>query len=619
MPTSLKYKLASQIPANLASGVYWLIRGKKVRAMNRFRTALAGVVGMSIPKQNEYIANKICMAQATLSDAEIAEIQQEIGGWTGAPKISVVMPVYNASAKDLRAALISVQDQLYPNWELCIADDCSTEPHVAKILSEMAGADPRIKVVFREQNGHICEASNSAMELATGEYVALMDHDDLLPKHALYYIAREIVADPDLDLIYSDEDKIRSTGEHGGPHFKPDWNEELFLTQNYINHLGVYRTSLLREIGGFRKGFEGSQDHDLALRFIARSDESRIRHIPKILYHWRAFKGSGSFSDRALEKAIDARQRAVRDYLKENYPDLQASVIRGPHGCNRVVRELPNPAPHVTIVIPTRDRVDFLEQCISSLFNKTAYPSFDIIVVDNGSVEPATHSYLDEVTSKFPVSVLKFDGEFNYSAMNNRAVEQARGEVIALLNNDVEAITTDWLKEMVCHALLPNVGAVGAKLLYENGTVQHAGIILGAGGIANHAFHGYPGDKTGYQARLLLPQYISAVTGACLVVEKSKYEAAGGLDEVDLKVAYNDVDFCMKLTSKGLHNVFTPYAELYHYESVSRGKDTSPEKAERLQKESEVMRQRWGAKLEKDPYYNDSFSYVDACFRFLDK
>ncbi|MDC3347251.1 glycosyltransferase [bacterium] len=552
-----------------------------------------------------------------MTELEIDEIRNEIGCWPNKPLISIVMPVYNTRKEDLIEAIASVKSQYYENWELCIADDCSTKLYIRDILESTITDDARIKVVFRESNGHICEASNSAIEIATGMYVALMDHDDILPRHALYYVAKEILNHPDVDLIYSDEDKIRADGSLGGPHFKPDWNEELFLTQNYINHLGVFRTSLIREIGGFRNGFEGSQDHDLVLRFLERTDESRIRHIPKILYHWRSFSGSGTFSDQALEQAINARQRAVRDYLKTQYPKVQASVVRGPFGCNRIVRELPAPAPHVTIVIPTRDRLDLLEKCVTSVFDKTIYPSFDVIIVDNDSEKNETFTYLDNISNKYPVDVMRYSGRFNYSAMNNRAVEKATGEVVVLLNNDIKIISSEWLREMVIYAIQPNIGAVGAKLLYENGAVQHAGIILGSGGIANHAFHGYPGKDSGYQARLQLPQYISAVTGACLAVAKKKYQLVGGLDETELPVSYNDVDLCLKLSSNGFNNIYTPYACLIHYESVSRGPDTTPEKSERLKRESEVMKRRWGSVLKNDKYYNPNFSKIDSCFRFL--
>lgn len=600
-------------PRKLFAAGFWYVAGKKVRARNRFRQVFGAP---SVRELNDRVAEAICRRHAEVTAEEKIRMAEEIAGWPRRPLISVVMPVYDTEKSDLQAAIASVKAQIYPDWELCIADDASTNPYILEILQTAEQSDPRIRVVYRPENGHISEASNSALEMARGDFVALMDHDDLLSEHALFHVAKEIVEYPDVDLIYSDEDKIRADGSLAGPHFKPDWNEELFLTQNYINHLGVYRTSILRAIGGFRKGFEGSQDHDLALRFIARSDSSRIRHIPKILYHWRAYHGSGSFSDRALARAIDARQRAVREYLAVREPTTTVSVIRGPYGCNRVIRELPSPIPLVSLVIPTRDRVELLQKCIGSIFDKTAYPRLEVLIVDNDSTDDETLSYFNEVTQAYPVRVLKYHGPFNYSAINNFAVAHAEGSVVGLVNNDVEVIAIEWLREMVAYAVLPHIGAVGARLLYSNGLVQHAGVVLGVGGIANHAHHGYPGTDSGYQARLQLPQYVSAVTGACLIVEKDKYLAVGGLDEVNLKVAYNDVDFCLKLEEKGFQTVFTPYATLFHHESASRGSDTSPQKIARLEQESEFMREKWGKVLERDKYYNENFSDSDACFRF---
>lgn len=592
---------------------YWLAAGKKVRAKNLFRRIF---ISWTVSDYNNKVAPKVCLAHAFISEKEEMEMKAEIKSWTNPPLISIVMPTYNTDPDALREAIFSVKDQIYQNWELCIADDCSTSTFVRTFLQHEATQDERIKVVFREENGHICDATNSALDLARGEYVAFMDHDDVLPRHALYHVAKEIQYHPEVDLIYSDEDKIREDGSLSGPHFKSDWNEELFLTQNYINHLGVYRTSIIHEVGGLRKGFEGSQDHDFTLRFVAKTEASRIRHIPKILYHWRAYNGSGSFSDSFLDRAVDARRRAVREYLANKYPEIETSVISGPYGCNKVVRELPSPCPHVTIIIPTRDQVNYLQKCITSIFDKTSYPRYDVIIVNNRSLEEETLKYFSEIKSKYNISTHDYDGDFNYSAINNFAVTLAKGSILAFINNDIEVIDAQWLREMVCHATQENIGAVGAKLLYANGSVQHAGIILGASGVANHAFHGYPSKSTGYQARLQLPQYISAVTGACLVIEKTKFIKVGGFDDKELKVAYNDVDLCLKLAEQGLNNVYTPYATLYHHESVSRGSDTSPSNSERLKSESEALRARWGKSLDIDPFYNPNFLTDSATFKF---
>lgn len=601
-------------PRIFVAACWWYVVGKRQRSRNRFRLVFSAT---SIQGKNLRVGPHICFAQANPSISEREEMLQEVAGWHNPPVISIAMPVYNTDLAQLRDAIQSVKKQIYPHWELCIADDCSTDPAVQEALKEFEESDGRIKVVYRSENGHICRASNSAIDIATGPYIAFMDHDDLLPVHALYYVAREIRQYPEADFIYSDEDKIRKEGWLTDPHFKPDWNLELFLTQNYINHLSVYRASIVRDVGGFRSGFEGSQDHDLALRVVARIDEKNIRHIPKILYHWRCFSGSGSFSDRWMQQAIEARQRAVREYFKDNYPDAPVSVTNGPSACNRIVRELPSPVPHVTIIIPTRDCTEFVKACVFSLFDKTDYPSFDVIIVDNDSVEVELKEYLAEITEKHPVTVLPYSGEFNYSAMNNFAVEHASGSVVVLLNNDTQVISSEWLREMVSYAVLPHIGAVGAKLLYANGLVQHAGVIVGVGGIANHAFQFYQGGDIGYQNRLQLPQYFLAVTAACMVVEKDKYLKCGGLDDIDLKVAYNDVDFCLRLSRDfGLKNVYTPYAQLFHHESVSRGQDTSPEKIARFEHESMTMRQRWGDIMQRDPYYNENFSHHNAYFQY---
>ncbi|WP_319496826.1 glycosyltransferase family 2 protein [uncultured Cohaesibacter sp.] len=593
---------------------FWYGIGMRVRAKNRFRILFGPA--SAILYQNAQAARAICADLANVTDADREAMKAEIAGWDHQPLISIVMPAYNTPAEFLEEAIASVQNQIYQNWELCIADDASPEPQVRDVLSRAEQGDPRIKVVYRAVNGHISEATNSALALATGDHVALMDHDDTLSEHALFHVAREIMTHPDVDLIYSDEDKIRGDGVLDGPHFKPDWNEELLLAQNYINHLSVFRRSVLLEIGGLRKGFEGSQDHDLLLRYLLRTGTDRVRHIPRILYHWRAYHGSGSFSDRALSQAIEARQRAVREYLAAKYPDRQTSVVHGAHDCNRIVWEIPSPLPKVSIIIPTRDHLSLVQQCVSSIFDKTAYPDYEVIIVDNNSEEAATLAYLESVREKFGVTVLRYCEAFNYAAINNFAVEQACGDVVVLLNNDTEVITPGWLRELVSYAIQPQIGCVGGRLLYKNRSVQHAGVILGVGGIANHAFHGYPARHTGYNARLQLPHYVSAVTGACLAIEKAKFLALGGMDAELFKVAYNDVDLCLMATRQGWFNVYTPHAELFHYESQSRGRDVSPEKQKRLQRESDNLIEKWGNALQKDPYYNENFSSDDGCFQF---
>jgi len=540
----------------------------------------------------------------SLTDADRDAIRRHIDHLGAAPRISLIMPVYNTPAPFLRAAIDSVLGQIYERWELCVADDASTQPHVRPILEEYRQRDARIKVAYREVNGHIAAASNSALELASGDYIALLDHDDVLAEHALYHVAAELEQHAQADIVYSDEDKIDEQGKRCDPHFKPDWNPDLLLSQNYVSHLGVYRASLVRQVGGFRQGFEGSQDFDLLLRCLAASSAERVRHIPAILYHWRESAGSTALSEEDKGYSTPAGVRALRDYLvARGRADVE--VEPGPFPTTYRLRyPLPPAPPKVSLIIPTRNGCDILRTCIESILEKTTYPNYEILVVDNQSDDERTLAYFREVTATPRVRVLRYDHPFNFSAINNFAVTQVDGEVVALVNNDIEVISPDWLGEMVRHALRPEIGAVGAKLYYSNDTLQHAGVIVGLGGVAGHSHKHYPRGAAGYSRRLSLVQNLSAVTAACLAVRRSTYLDVGGLDEVNLKVAFNDVDFCLRLCERGWLNVWTPYAELYHHESVSRGAEDSPEKVRRFQQEISYMMDRWGERLAKDPYYN---------------
>ena len=534
-------------------------------------------------------------------------VQAAIDGITDPPLISVVMPVYNTPDKLLRAAIDSVLGQIYTNWQLCIADDCSTAPHVPAILAEYATSDSRIKVTFRQQNGHISAATNSAFELAEGDWVALLDHDDVLRSHALAEVALEIDRHPQTELIYSDEDKLDARGRRYDPYFKPDFSRELFRSQNYLNHLTVHRAANIRAVGGWRTGFEGSQDYDISLRILERIDARNIRHIPKVLYHWRAAEGSTAASGGEKHYAYDAGMRALKEHVART--GIAATVEAAPDTpFYRLRFAVPDPAPLVSLIIPTRDKVELLRGCIGSILTKTTYPNYEIIVVDNGSTEPATLAYQAEIARLENVRVLSWDKPFNYSAINNFAVAQANGEVIGLVNNDIEVISPDWLTEMVSWATQEDVGCVGAKLYYGNNTIQHAGVILGLGGVAGHSHKHFPRDHPGYFFRLKVTQNLSAVTAACLLVRKDTFQAVGGLDEANLTVAFNDVDLCLKVRQAGFENVWTPYAELYHLESVSRGAEDNPQKVSRFNGEAFYMKSRWPL---RDPYYSINLS-LDA-------
>lgn len=543
----------------------------------------------------------------------VADLQRWLCAHPSKPLISVIMPVYNTHRKWLVEAIGSIRDQTYQNWELCIADDASTEAHVREVLLEQARADPRIKVKFRKSNGHISTATNSAFKLAKGEWIALIDHDDLLRPHALAEVAREIISHPKAEIIYSDEDKIRVSGRRFDPYFKPEFSLELLRSQNFLNHLTVHRAANIRKVGGWRVGFEGSQDYDLSLRIIEKIDHEQIRHIPKVLYHWRAGQGSTALSADEKNYALDAGRRALQEHVERLSLKADIDFASGTP-FYRVRFYLPDPAPLVSLIIPTRDNARLLRRCISSIQERTTYKNYEIIIVDNGSSDPETLTYLQEISSARNVKVIVLDIPFNYSRLNNLAVERCDGEFLALINDDIEVISPDWLSEMVSWAAQEKVGCVGAKLYYEDGRIQHAGVITGLGGVAGHSHKYFSRDAPGYFFRLKVVQNVSAVTGACLVVRKSVYEQIGGLEEKHLPVAFNDVDFCLKVREAGYRNVWTPYAELYHLESVSRGGENSPEKQRRFRSEVEYMNGRWT--LSPDPFYSPNLTLIREDFSF---
>jgi GT2 family glycosyltransferase len=544
----------------------------------------------------------------TLSDSDRDAILADIRNWTKTPLVSVVMPVFNTPERYLRKALSSVVGQLYPNWELCVADDASTAPHVKAVLAEYATKDRRLRIVSRPKNGGISEATNSAVDVATGEYIAFLDHDDVLPAQALYMVAREIARDPELDVIYSDEDKISRWGRRYDPHFKSDWNPDLFLGQNMISHLGVYRTSLVREVGGLRPEFDGSQDYDLALRIVERIEPRRIRHIPHILYHWRAAAGSAARSGGEKPHAVEVARRAVADHLRRRR--IRANVAFIPRSPFLQIRYELDVEPAVSIIVPTKDQKDLLSRCVSGILERTRYENLELLIVDNRSVERATHAYLDKIATDPRVRVLCYDEPFNFSLINNWAAKQAAGEVLLFLNNDTEVIGPDWLRHLVANACRSEVGAVGAKLIYPSGRVQHAGVILGLGGVARHFHLGYQRHDPGYFSRAVLQQNLSAVTAACLATRRTVFQEVGGFDG-RLRIAFNDVDLCLRIRQRGYLILWTPLAELYHHESASRGSDLLSGRHQEFSQENEYMRSKWGWVLHRDPYFNPNLSLRD--------
>jgi O-antigen biosynthesis protein len=543
----------------------------------------------------------------TISEQEIEIIRSLSNDLSYQPLFSVIMPVYNAPIKFLKKAIESVRNQAYANWELCIADDKSTKKNVIDLLKEYQKKDSRIKVVFRKTNGHISLASNSALELASGDYIALLDQDDELRPHSLYMAAKAINENRDVELIYSDEDKIDEEGNRFTPYFKTDWNKDLFYGQNMINHLGIYKHTLIKKISGFRQGYEGSQDHDMVLRCLELIKPHQIHHIPHVLYHWRAIKGSTSHSMSSKNYAIDAGIKALKDHFSRT--NQKVLVNQNVHNSYRVQWELPDPNPMVSIIIPTKDKIDILSTCVESVLNKTSYKNYEILIVDNNSESPETLEYLKTIQkNNKQVRILSYESEFNFSAIVNYGVSQSQGEVIVLLNNDTEVINEDWLNEMVSQCMRKEIGAVGAKLYYPNGQIQHAGVFLYEGHPGNHIYLKRDKNDPGYFNKLNLVQNYSAVTGACLAIRKDTYLEAGEFDEKNLKVAYNDVDFCLKVRELGYNNLWTPFAQLYHHESLSRGNDMSEKNWLRFKKEQSYMLSKWKDAMSKDPYFNPNLA-----------
>lgn len=524
------------------------------------------------------------------------------------PKISIILPVYNVDRKYLLDCIESVKSQSYENWQLCISDDASTLYETRELLSQVEHSDVRIEIIWRNNNGHIPAASNSALELVKGDYVLLLDHDDKLANNALSYVVETINTNPQVKFIYSDEDKIDAENNRFSPYFKSDWNQDLIYSQNYICHLSVFNTERLIDIGGFRQGFEGSQDHDLVLRFTEGLVAEEIIHIPRILYHWRAIEGSTALSSDEKSYTSTSGLKAVAGAIAVNYP--QAQVVHGlVDNSYRVIWPLTEKLPLVSLLVPTRDGIDILQPCIDAILDKTEYKNFEVLILDNQSKCPETLDYLKAVTQRdMRVKVLQWDYPFNYSAINNFGVQHAKGSIVGLVNNDIEPINSDWLTEMVRQVSRSDIGCVGAKLYYPNDTLQHGGVILGLGGVAGHSHKYYPRNHSGYFFRLKLVQNLSAVTAACLLVRKDVFNEVGGLNEKELTVAFNDVDLCLKVRAAGYRNLWTPYAELYHHESVSRGADNNVKKRARAKKEVEYMRKTWGNELDSDPAYNPNLT-----------
>ena len=532
------------------------------------------------------------------------QANQILKGLSYKPQISVIVPVYNTPAPFLRTCLESVLAQYYPYWELCIADDASTEPHVREILEEFReGAPQKIKIIYRETNGHISQATNSALSLATGEFVAFLDHDDVLSPDALLELAALLNRHPEADLIYSDEDKIDEFGNHKLPFFKPDWSPDLLECQNYICHLLVVRKKVLERVGSLRKGFEGAQDYDLVLRITEYTE--KIHHIPKILYSWREFSSSTSINMEAKPYARKNGHRALQEHLQRKLKSvsyLEGQVIDlGDLRYETFYR--PKDKVLVSIIIPTKDRVDLLKNCIESILNKSTYRNFEIIIMNNNSEKKETYAYLEEISKKLNIRIIEANYEFNWSKINNHGIDEAKGEVFIFLNNDTEVITENWIEKLAGDALRPEVGVVGPLLLYKDGLIQHAGVGVGLGGWADELFKGAkPIHQASPFVSPMVKRNVLAVTGACMVIARKTINKIGNFDERFI-VCGGDVEMCIRAYERGLYNIYNPFVRLYHYESKTRNRKKIPETDFRIS--YEVYRKYL---KEGDPFYNPNLS-----------
>lgn len=521
-------------------------------------------------------------------------------------KFSVLVPLYNTPESFLKAMIESVQAQTYKNWELCLADGSDSEhSFVGEICKKYADGDKRIKYEKLERNLGISENTNACIKMATGEYIALFDHDDLLHPSALYEVMRAI-CEHGADFIYTDENTFSEEPRDAyNPHFKPDFSPDTLRSYNYICHLSVFSRELLDSVGYFRSEYDGSQDYDLILRLTEKA--KKVFHIRKILYYWRAHKNSVAQDVAAKPYTVTAAKKALAAHLERC--GLKGEVLDSSVPTTYHIKYEIDGNPLISVIIPNKDHTDDLDICLKSLYEKSSYKNFEVIIVENNSTEKETFEYYEALTQKHGnIKIVTWEGNFNYSAINNFGVNYAKGEYILLLNNDVEIINGSCLEEMLMFAQRKDVGAVGAKLYYSDDTVQHAGVILGLGGTAGHAHKHFGRSHPGYMARASIAQNLTACTAACLMMRRDVFDEVGGLDE-SFEVAFNDVDLCMKIREKGYLVVFTPYAELYHYESKSRGNDSTPEKLERFRGEIDRFKEKWQKQLDDgDPYYNPNLT-----------
>lgn len=527
------------------------------------------------------------------------------------PKFSIVVPLYMTKEAYLRALIESIENQTYGNWELCLADGSGANSPLEKIVAEYQKKGLNISYQILKENKGISENTNAAIKMATGDYIVLADHDDIMAENALYECAKAINEDKEIDVLYSDEDKIDMAGKkYFDPNFKPDLNMDLLCSMNYICHLFVVKNTVIEKVGMLRSEFDGAQDHDFILRCVEVAE--RVYHIPKVLYHWRCHINSTAANPESKLYAFEAGRKAVEEHYKRIGVPAKAehSSFYGMFHTKFCWEE----QPLISILIPNKDHIEDLKKCMESIEKKSTYRNFEFVVIENNSTEEETFSYYKEIEKKENVQVVYYKGGFNFSKINNFGAKYAKGEYLLLLNNDTEIITPECLQELLGYCMREEVGIVGAKLCYDDDTIQHAGVVIGFGGMAGHAFIESSRFDTGYMGRIMCAQDYSAVTAACMMTKKSVYDAVGGLTE-SLEVAFNDIDYCLKVRELGKLVVYNPYAELYHYESKSRGMEDTPEKVERFNSEVAKFCERWEDILQKgDPYYNPNLTLDKADF-----
>lgn len=557
----------------------------------------------TVAKVKNFVGKKAYKVQNLSNDERI---MQENTKFSKNIKFSIIVPLYNTPKIFLLEMIESCLEQTYSNWELCLADGSDEEhDYVKKEVKKIQKKDSRVLYKKLEKNLGISENTNAALEMATGEYIALFDHDDLLHPSALYEYMK-VICEKDADFIYCDEDKVSEDGKHYfDPHFKPDFAIDTLRTNNYICHFSVFKKELLQKTGLFRKEFDGSQDHDMILRLV--SNTNSIIHIPKILYHWRVNPNSTASDPFAKSYTAESGIKAVKEDLKRHHLNGTVESCSFHPNYYRIRYEIVG-NPLVSILIPNKDHKVDLERCISSIIQKTTYTNYEIIVVENSSTDPEIFEYYDSLEQYSNIKIVTYNppkSEFNYSAINNYGIQFTNGEHIIFLNNDIKIISPNWIEELLMFSQRNDIGAVGAKLYYPNDTIQHAGVIIGMCGLAGHAHRNFPRNSNGYFGRCNIQQNLSAVTAACLMMKKKIFLEIGGFDEADLKVAFNDIDLCMKVRKAGYLIVWTPFAEAYHYESISRGLEDTEEKQKRFQGEIMAFKKRWKKELEEgDPYYN---------------